>query len=101
MKINQSEEFKTENNRNSVSIEINDENYKEKVDGFKNDLSHISNQDYFISIKRTFLFKIQYFKFGKTIHFYLFCSLKKNQYKLSEIPTPLFTIGPECKINNL
>ena len=97
MKINQSEESKTEDNRNSVSIEISDENYKEKNDEYKNDISYISNSDCIITIKRTTLFKIQYFKFGKTIHFYLFCSLKKNQYKLSGIPTPLFTIGPECK----
>ena len=97
MKINQNEESKTEDNRNTVSIEISDDNYKEKNDEYKSDITHISNSDYIIKIKRTALFKIQYFKFGKTIHFYLFCSLKKNQYKLSEIPTSLFTIGPECK----
>ena len=97
MKINQNEESKSEDNRNAVSIEISDDNYKEKNDEYKNDITHISNSDYIIKIKRTALFKIQYFKFGKTIHVYLFCSLKKNQYKLSEIPTPLFTIGPECK----
>ena len=101
MKINQDEESKTEDNRNNVSIEISDNNYKEKNDEYKSDITHISNSDYIIKIKRTTLFKIQYFKFGKTIHFYLFCSLKKKQYKLSEIPTPLFTIGPECKPNNL
>ena len=98
MKINQSEESKTEDNHNSVSIEISDENFKDKNDGHINDISQISKNDFIITIKRTPLFKIQYFKFGKTIHFYLFCSLKKKQYKLSEIPTPFFTIGPEFKL---
>ena len=87
MDVNQSEETKTEDIIKSVSIEINEDKFKEKNKEIQNDL---------ITIKTSFLLKIPYFKFGKTIHFYC-CSLKKNQYHLHEIPTPPFTLGPECK----
>ena len=104
MEINQNKELKTEDNFNSVSIETNDENYKDKNIQNSNEISlynleKISQFDYLITIKRSPLFKIKYFKFGKTIHFYFCCSLKEKQYKLSEIPTPPFTLGPECKFN--
>lgn len=96
----QSDEAKTEDTKNSVSIEMNEESFKEKNNELQNSISEpvIKAYDYIITIKRSFLFKIKYFKFGKTIHFYLLCSLKENQYKLSEIPTPFFTLGPECKL---
>ena len=96
MEINQSEEVKTEGNTKSVSIEINEEKYKEKINSNENDVSQYKLADYIITIKKLPLLNIKYFKFGQTIHFYFF-PLKKAQYKLSEIPTPLFTLGPECK----
>ena len=87
MEINQSEETKTEDIIKSVSIEINEDKFKEKNKEIQKDL---------ITIQKSFILKIPYFKFGKTIHFYC-CSLKKKQYQLQEIPTPPFTLGPECK----
>lgn len=87
MDINQNEETKTEDIIKSVSIEINEDKYKEKNKEIQKDL---------ITIKYSFLFKIPYFKFGKTIHFYC-CSLQQKLYQLHEIPTPPFTLGPECK----
>lgn len=100
--MNQIEEIKTEdNNTKSVSIEINQEKYKDNI--IRNDLSSynstnkISEKNYFIEIKKTPLLNIKYFKFGKTIFFYFSCSLKENKYLLSEIQTPTFSLGPECK----
>ena len=101
----QIEEIKTEdNNTKSVSIEINDEKYKENSN--KNDLSlynttnttnQILDKDYLIEIKKIPILNIKYFKFGKTIFFYFSCCLKEKKYLLSEIQTPPFTLGPECK----
>lgn len=102
MEMNQIEELKTEdNNTKSVSIEINDEKYKETSN--RNDLSlysstnKILDKDYLIEIKKTPILNIKYFKFGKTIFFYFSCNLKENKYLLSEIQTPPFSLGPECK----
>ena len=102
MEINQIEEIKTEdNNIKSVSIEINEEKYKENSN--RNDLSlytstnKILNKDYLIEIKKTPILNIKYFKFGKTIFFYFSCCLNENKYLLSEIKTPPFSLGPECK----
>ena len=99
----QIEETKTEedNNTKSVTIEINEEKYKENNN--KNDLSlynstnNILDEDYLIEIKKIPILNIKYFKFGKTIFFYFFCCLKENKYLLSEIQTPPFSLGPECK----
>ncbi len=98
MKINQSEDAKTEDITKSVSvvsIEINEEKYKEKMNRQESDSSQFQLQDYLITIKKLPLLNIKYFKFGKTLHFF-FC-LKKTKYRLSEMPTSLFTLGPECK----
>ena len=91
MENNQSEDVKTEDK--TVAIEIDEENYRRD----NSDIKKISNDDYLITIKQTKFLKIKYFNFGKNIHFYLFCGPKKTNYKLSEIPTPSFTLGPECK----
>ena len=86
----QSDETKTDDTKNSVSIEMNEESFKEKNNELQNSISEpvIKAYDYIITIKRSFLFKIKYFKFGKTIHFYLLCSLKENQYNPANIPFP-------------
>jgi len=97
----QIDETKTEedNNTKSVSIEINEEKYKENNN--KNELynstNNILDQDYLIEIKKIPILNIKYFNFGKTIFFYFFCCLKENKYLLSEIQTPPFSLGPECK----
>ena len=41
--------------------------------------------------------KIPYFEFGFTTHFYFPRKKFPNKMKLSEIPNPPFTLGPECK----
>ena len=101
MDIIQTEEGKTEEIAQSVSIEINDDKYKDKNNEFEKNIPQNLGYDYLITIKSSFLFKIKYFKFGKTIHFYFCCGLKEKQYKLSEIPTPPFTLGPECKLKDI
>ena len=93
MEINQNEDEKTEKNPKSVSIVLNEESIKEQNFQYENNVS-IHRNDNIIQIKN--ILGIKYFKFGKTIHFY-FCCIKNIKYKLSEIPTPFFTLGPECK----
>ena len=97
--MNDDKDEKIETNTKSVSININEEKIQEK--NYNYDLIPFSNtkiplNDYLILIRKVPLLGIKYFKFGSTINFY-FCPLKKREYKLSEIPTPLFTLGPECK----
>ena len=97
--MNDDKDEKIETNTKSVSININEEKIQEK--NYNYDLIPLSNtkiplNDYLILIRKVPLLGIKYFKFGSTINFY-FCPLKKREYKLSEIPTPLFTLGPECK----
>ena len=53
--------------------------------------------DYYILIKRTKLFKIPYFNFGFITHFYLPSEKLENKMKLSEMPYPPFTTGPDSK----
>ena len=93
-------EEKTESNTKSVSINMNEEKVQEKnynYDLIPFGVTKIPVNDYLILIRKIPLLGIKYFKFGNTINFYFCCSLKKREYKLSEIPTPLFTLGPECK----
>ena len=95
-------EEKTESNTKSVSINMNEEkvqakNYNNNYDLIPFGNAKIPVNDYLILIRKIPLLGIKYFKFGNTINFYFCCSLTKREYKLSEIPTPLFTLGPECK----
>ena len=53
--------------------------------------------DHYILIERTKHFNIPYFTFGFTTHFYFPSEKLEKKMKLSEIPNPPFTIGPECK----
>ena len=97
--MNDDKDEKIETNTKSVSININEEKIQEK--NYNYDLIPFGNtkiplNDYLILIRKVPLLGIKYFKFGSTINLY-FCPLKKREYKLSEIPTPLFTLGPECK----
>ena len=96
MDVNQSEEEKTEKNTKTVSIVLNEESIKEQNLKYENNLE-APHYDHIITINKIPLLGIKYFKFGKTIHFYCCCSLKNTKYKLSEVPTSLFTLGPECK----
>lgn len=55
------------------------------------------NEDHYVFIERTKCLKIPYFEFGFTTHFYFPRKKFPNKMKLSEIPNPPFTLGPECK----
>ena len=96
--MNEFKEEKSENNSKEVSININEGRVKEKnydYDLLPYGISKIPINDYLILIRKIPLLGIKYFKFGDTINFY-FCCLKR-ECKLSEMPTPWFTLGPECK----
>ena len=45
--------------------------------------------------------KIPYFEFGFTINFYRPFTKFPNKIKLSEIPNPPYTLGPDGKFNLL
>ena len=53
--------------------------------------------DHYILIERTKYLKIPYFTFGFTTHFYFPYEKLQTKMKLSEIPNPPFTLGPDCK----
>ena len=53
--------------------------------------------DHYITILKTKLFKIPYFIFGFTTHFYFPSENLQNKMKLSEVPNPPFTLGPDGK----
>ena len=97
--MNEYKDEKYEYQAKSVSIEVNENNSKEKNYDcdYPFGIMKIPLNDYLILIRKIPLLGIKYFIFGKTIHFYICTSLKNTEYKLSEIPTPLFTLGPECK----
>lgn len=57
--------------------------------------------DYLIPIRYSKRLNIPYFVFGNTLHFYYPNTKFDSKIKLSEIPTPPFTIGPGCKYYNL
>ena len=98
--MNEFKEEKTESNTKSVSININEEKPQERnynYDSIPFGISKIPVNDYLIIIKKLPILGIHYFKFGSTVNFYICQSFKKREYKLSEMPTPFFTIGPECK----
>ena len=60
-------------------------------------LNNKLKDDHYIFIERTKFFKIPYFNFGFTTHFYLPTAKLQTKMKLSEIPNPPFTIGPDGK----
>ena len=60
-------------------------------------LNNTLKDDHYLLIERTKLFNIPYFTFGFTIHFYFPSTKLQTRMKLSEIPNPPFTIGPEGK----
>ena len=100
--MNEFREEKSESNTKSVSINITEEKVQEKnynYDSIPFGISKIPINDYLIIIKKLPILGIKYFKFGHTVNFYICRSFKKREYKLSEIPTPIFTIGPECKLD--
>ena len=86
-------------NNKSQSLE-NNSNSKKTSSPLIEDNIYINEKledDHYIIIERTKLFNIPYFTFGFTIHFYLPSQKLQMKMKLSEIPNPPFTLGPECK----
>jgi len=53
--------------------------------------------DYYILIQHTKFFNIPYFPFGFTYNFYRPNTKLPNKVKLSEIPNPPYTLGPNAK----
>ena len=65
-----------------------------------NDNIYLNNKlkdDHYILIERTKFLKIPYFEFGFTKHFYFPSEKLQPKMKLSEIPNPPFTLGPDGK----
>ena len=62
-------------------------------------LNNKLKDDHYILIERTKCLKIPYFTFGFTTHFYFPSEKLQTKMKLSEIPNPPFTLGPDCKFN--
>ena len=60
-------------------------------------LNNKLKDDHYILIERTKFLNIPYFSFGFTIHFYFPSEKLQLKMKLSEIPNPPFTIGPDSK----
>ena len=63
-------------------------------------LNNKLKDDHFIIIENLKILQIPYFLFGFTIHFYFPFTKLPYKIKLSEIPNPPFTLGPECKKDN-
>ena len=57
------------------------------------------NNDHYILIEHTKFLDIPYFVFGFTYNFYFPYTKLHNKIKLSEIPNPPYTLGPNCKMN--
>lgn len=104
--LEEEQKDKGEDKENALSSEETNSKYKNEKSHLKN--SSISLQikdikskllkgDYLITIYHSKIFHIQYFKFGSTINWFWSCSLKEKQMKLSQISTPPFSFGPECK----
>lgn len=75
-----------EDNNNSLSNPLVKDNANDKLE-----------DDHYITILKTKLFKIPYFIFGFTTHFYFPSEKLPNKMKLSEVPNPPFTLGPDGK----
>ena len=65
--------------------------------GDNSTLNNKLKDDHLIVIENLKILKIPYFLFGFTIHFYFPFTKLPSKIKLSEIPTPPFALGPECK----
>jgi hypothetical protein len=61
-------------------------------------LNNKLKDDHYILIERTKFLNIPYFEFGFTTHFYFPSEKLQSKMKLSEIPNPPFTIGPDSKL---
>ena len=86
-KTKDNNEKSSNNNKDSSSPLIEDNIY----------LNNKLKDDHYILIEHTKYLKIPYFTFGFTTHFYFPSQKLQSKMKLSEIPNPPFTLGPDCK----
>ena len=84
---NKSKAQENNNNNNSSTPLIEDNIY----------LNNTLKDDHYILIERTKYLNIPYFNFGFTTHFYFPTEKLPQKMKLSEIPNPPFTLGPNGK----
>jgi len=84
---NKSKSQENNNNNNSSTPLIEDNIY----------LNNTLKDDHYILIERTKYLNIPYFNFGFTTHFYFPTEKLPQKVKLSEIPNPPFTLGPNGK----
>ena len=77
-----------ENNNNNSSTPLIEDNIY---------LNNNLKDDHYILIERTKFLNIPYFNFGFTTHFYFPTEKLPLKMKLSEIPNPPFTLGPNGK----
>ena len=77
-----------ENNNNNSSTPLIEDNIY---------LNNKLKDDHYILIERTKFLNIPYFNFGFTTHFYFPTEKLPHKIKLSEIPNPPFTLGPNGK----
>jgi hypothetical protein len=77
-----------ENNKNNSSTPLIEDNIY---------LNNKLKDDHYILIERTKFLNIPYFNFGFTTHFYFPTEKLPQKMKLSEIPNPPFTLGPNGK----
>ena len=91
--VSENKSKSTDNNENTA---INNKDSSPLID----DNIYLNNKlkdDHYIFIERTKFLKIPYFEFGFTTHFYFPKEKLQTKMKLSEIPNPPFTLGPEGK----
>lgn len=91
--ISENKSKSTDNDENSS---INNKDSSPLID----DNIYLNNKlkdDHYIFIERTKFLKIPYFEFGFTTHFYYPSEKLQTKMKLSEIPNPPFTLGPDGK----
>ena len=79
---------KSQNNNNNSSTPLIEDNIY---------LNNNLKDDHYILIERTKFLNIPYFNFGFTTHFYFPTEKLPYKMKLSEIPNPPFTLGPNGK----
>lgn len=89
--------IKSEDNMNSYENNNND-NLSNPLVKENNNSNDKLKDDHYITILKTKLFKIPYFIFGFTTHFYFPSEKLQNKMKLSEVPNPPFTLGPDGKL---
>jgi hypothetical protein len=99
-KVSEETSIMTDNKSKSLDNENTSINNKDSSSPLIEDNLYLNNKlkdDHYILIEHTKFLKIPYFTFGFTTHFYFPSEKLQTKMKLSEIPNPPFTLGPDCK----